>query len=429
MKKSVPIIIVTNITSSRIQYVCEWIFVERIGRSFKLVTPDEAKSFQDVFISYGVPEIQADLNIDPSRWLEEGHVSEDVPRLMMYEGIPVPVWGRHHANTTPDLLGAIFWSLSRVEEYGNGKDKHGRFPAESSWAYQQNILLEPWVDRIVALLASSLNLETIETRSISPSIDIDDAFAFKGRGMRLISGLVGDIWHQRWDFLKARLRWIFGLSKDPFDVYEILEKTFETDVSRPLFFFLVADQINNLNNNISPDKEALKQLVQRISKHHDLGIHPSYQSMEDQTLVSSEKKTLEEISNKAIHRSRFHYLRYRMPHSFQGLISAGIQEDHSMIYPDAAGFRAGTAESFQWYDLTNERVTSLRIFPYLLMDRTLRDYMGYGPEQAIEMIREIYEKCQQLRVPFSWIWHNSTLSEVEGWGQYYQVWRFLSRLR
>lgn len=428
MKKNTPVVIVSSLTSPRLEYVCEWVFNERIGVDFSIVTPEEAKSFQDIFISYGVPETNARIFMDPSGWIERSYQTNERPHLKEFMGIPIPVWGKEHADIVPDLFGAIFWSLSRAEEYTEHKDKHGRYPASASWAHQNEMLTEPWVDRVVAFMASEINHETVENDRVRPSFDIDDAFAFKGRGWKVMTGMAGDVLYRRWDFFKARLHWLTGLKKDPFDAYEIIERQMHNSRIKPHFFFLVADESHQLDNNISPDEDALQELIKRISRRHLVGVHPSYRNLEEPVLVHKEKSTLESIASHDVGRSRFHFLRYRMPNSYRGLIEAGIEEDHSMIYPDAIGFRAGTAESFFWYDLANEEKTSLRIYPYSVMDRTLRDYMGFSPSEAVEEVRKLHEKCRQLRVPFSWIWHNSTLSEVEGWGEYYKVWHFVSRL-
>ena len=86
-----------------------------------------------------------------------------------------------------------------------------------------------------------------------------------------------------------------------------------------------------------------------------------------------------------------------------------------MGYPDQVGFRAGTSQSFYWYDLENDLQTKLRIHPFCVMDVTLKQYLKLNPEQAFRQVQQILVQLKALRGQFTIIWHNSSFYGREGW--------------
>ena len=65
-----------------------------------------------------------------------------------------------------------------------------------------------------------------------------------------------------------------------------------------------------------------------------------------------------------------------------------------MGFADEPGYRAGTSKPYFWYDLNSEKETALRVFPFVMMDATLKRYLGLSPDKAIEYSQKIYEKVK-----------------------------------
>jgi hypothetical protein len=84
-----------------------------------------------------------------------------------------------------------------------------------------------------------------------------------------------------------------------------------------------------------------------------------------------------------------------------------------MMYPDQLGFRASTSHPFYWYDLKNERTTSLLIHSPCIMDVTLKDYCKLSPDEAKETIENLRSTISQVNGRFEFIWHNSSFSEIQ----------------
>jgi hypothetical protein len=93
----------------------------------------------------------------------------------------------------------------------------------------------------------------------------------------------------------------------------------------------------------------------------------------------------------------------------------GIKEDYSMGYASCSGFRAGTCTSFLFYDLVSDCETNLVIHPFLVMDVTLKQYLGLNPGEALDRIYRLVEIVKAVNGTFTSLWHNESLSEHGVW--------------
>jgi hypothetical protein len=135
------------------------------------------------------------------------------------------------------------------------------------------------------------------------------------------------------------------------------------------------------------------------------GLHPSYACFEHPEKIAEEKKRLEEILNREITSSRFHFLRFRLPESYRLLEETGIREDFSMGFSAFPGFRAGTSLPFRWFDLKKNQAGNLLIHPFSLMDSS-RAFRG-KPKMALldEARRQLHSGIEQ-GFPIHCIFHN-----------------------
>ena len=140
-----------------------------------------------------------------------------------------------------------------------------------------------------------------------------------------------------------------------------------------------------------------------------MGIHPSWQSYLQAFTIKQEIKLLEDITGDSISKSRQHYIRMRLPESYQTLIECGIKEDHGMGYGTMNGFRASTSFPFYWYDLLNEKATSLKVHPFCYMDATSIFQHHHTADQAFTEMKFLAEACKIFSIPFVSIFHNNLL--------------------
>ena len=323
-----------------------------------------------------------------------------------------------------DVFAAVFYLLSRYEEYlPHEKDECGRYGYKNSLAYREGFLTLPliniWIKGFAEALRGKYSIFNIQCSIFNfvPTYDIDIAYSFKHKGwLRNIGG-----------FIKSpsaeRIRVLLNNERDPFDSYEILDALHEKYNLKPIYFFLLAQNNKLYDKNILPHKPGMQALIKQHAAKYTTGIHPSWQSGDDVSLLKKEKEVLEETTGKPVTISRQHYIRFNLPEGYRRLINAGITDDHSMGYGSINGFRASAATAFYWYDLEKEETTSLKIHPFCYMDANSFYEQHYTPEQAFDEMMHYYNICKEVNGTLITLWHNNFMGTdklYKGWGDVYK---------
>ncbi len=333
------------------------------------------------------------------------------------------------AATIPfDIFAATFYLLSRYEEYlPHVKDNFDRFPAEESLAYKNNFLEKPlidiWAYKFRELLKEKFPSYQFENRKFTyvSTIDVDMAFCFKHKGIvRNIGGYFSDLLKFKLVEIWNRTLVLLGFRLDPFDTFEELISLQKQYGITTTFFFLVGDY-TTYDKNISSSNSKLKSLIKSIADYADVGLHPSYFTMKNEALLKKEKLRLENILNRPVLKSRQHYLRLDMPETYQNLINLEVQEDYTMGYAAYYGFRASTCTPFYFYDLDYEIQTPLKIYPFAVMDGTLRDYLELSNKRAYEVIIRLAREVKKVEGTFITLFHNDTVSNTGRWRRWKKV--------
>jgi hypothetical protein len=192
---------------------------------------------------------------------------------------------------------------------------------------------------------------------------------------------------------------------------------------KPRYFFLVPEKTGKYDRNIPPKETALQGLIKQHADKYEIGVHPSWQSGNDLSLIKKEMETIENISKKKSSISRQHFIRFTLPDTYRHLIQAGISDDYSMGYGSINGFRASITTSFYWYDLEKEEQTSLLIHPFCFMDANAFFEQKLSPEQALDEILSYYKKIKNVNGQMVTIWHNTFLGTdkmFKGWREVYE---------
>jgi hypothetical protein len=221
----------------------------------------------------------------------------------------------------------------------------------------------------------------------------------------------------RWDVL-------FNKKKDPFDSYEWLDSLHLYCRTRAYYFFLLAKKQRGVDKNISPARPEMRSLVGYHASGYTVGIHPSWQSGDEEAVLMEEIDLMEEITGSPVKYSRQHYLRMSLPQTYRRLIDTGVEKDFSMGYGSANGFRASISSSFYWYDLKAEKRTSLMLFPFCFMDANCFYEQRMSPNEAFAELMDYYRKIKQVNGLMVTIWHNQffgTDPAFAGWKEVYEV--------
>ena len=418
------ITVYSSIKSSRLEYVLNFIFKNLLEIEFKWT--QDSTNLDGVIINYSDENFSfQNYQIRPSGFLVDGNW--DFKKYIFLKNKSNNFFPQKKGDHDFDILSSIFFIISRMEEYYNKDyDEHHRFISSNSILVklnlEQNPIVDQWCFSLLSQLNAKFNVELTSPRKFHQysTFDIDNAYAFKGKSLsRSLGSFFKDLISFRFYKLKQRLEFLLGKTKDPYDNYDYILEFLKTNQLKSIFFFLLGDYAK-MDKNIDHNHPYILNLIRSIYKNHLIGIHPSYKSFNNLETLKMEISRLDKITSKTII-SRFHYLKFTLPKSYQILLKSGIKQDYSMGYSDRIGFRAGTCTPFYFYDLENECITDLKIFPFAYMDGVLNDKLKFTPEYSSKLISKIKQEVKKVNGTFSAVWHNESLSNQDRWKRWRSV--------
>ena len=427
------LVLVPRVTG-RVMYVFDLMLSQLLGVEYELtVDAEQFEAFEGPKLHYGTQRLGDEPFVKAVELLFERHIHEQTFRTVSFEGTVAPyaVYGK--GNLMPfDVFAASFFLVSRYEEYlSQVRDQYGRFRAESSWMFENGMLQKPlvniWALAFVRCLSKHYPDLPIKQKRFEfvPTYDVDAAWAYKSKGLyRTVGGFVKDLASGDRERIRERHQVLRGKRKDPFDSFDFqfeLQKEFKL---KPIYFILCGDYDTN-DKNISIRKAPFQALIKRLGDYADVGIHPSFSSYLDTEKLRKEINGLSEVLHRPLTKSRQHFLRMNLPRSYQKLIELDISDDYTMGFASQAGFRAGIADTFRFYDLENDMVTNLCIHPFALMDGTMRDYLNLDVEASLNLAKQLVDEVKAVGGTFIYLTHNETLGGEKRWVGWPEMYRRL----
>lgn len=406
------VLLYSSTYSPRLLYSCTYLLTELLGLPLSITLDEQTfKNFSGPKINYSPTAIGADeFQIEPVALLFQQNIQPQTIDCFAFEQQKA-FFKTSDGDFAFDIFAASFYLISRYEEYlPHHKDAYGRYAHDNSIAFKEGFLQWPLVNIWVGYLATALQQKfpALQIKrpsfAFTPTYDIDIAYAYRHKGW----------WRNMGGFLKApsleRCKVWCGLQKDPFDVYDWLHALHESFQLKPHYFFMVAEKNSRYDKHILPGK-ALEALIVQHAKKYALGIHPSWQTDGEEILVSKEVRRLSALAAQPVPSSRQHYLRFSLPEGYQTLLQVGITAEYSMGYGSINGFRASVASPFNWYDLANEKETSLRVHPFCFMDATALFKQKITPAEALEELLHYHAICKANNGTMVTIFHNHLLAD------------------
>ena len=431
------LLIFSDKITSRLQYTFKVIFSEVLGIEFELTkNRDEFKSFEGPKFSYGNQAPEESLHFISDDLLFSKGINISEPEIIEFSGVKALFPVLQQNRTIPyDPFAATFFMLSRYEEYMPYKrDQFGRFDCKDSIAYKQGFLRKPvvniWIRQIAEILRKNYpGIEFHQKKyNFIPSYDIDIAYAYRLKGVtRTLLGYIKALLKADINEIRERTAVLMGQMQDPYDTYDYQLSLQKTCNLKPIYFILFGNY-GPLDKNLPVNHTGFHALIKHIADYAEVGIHPSFTSHENFSLLEQEVHNLSNVLNTEIKKSRQHYLKIALPHAYRNLLKLDIADDYSMGYPSEPGFRAGICHSYNFYDIDYEAETRLRIHPLAIMDGTLKDYMKLSPDEAIHEIKQIIDEIKAVDGTFISLWHNESLSGKKRWIDWRRVYEALIRM-
>lgn len=410
----------------RLTYIANELFNRRLGIDVKVTSSvNEIEQYQGAKINYSHHVLSGCLHIKPHDILfDTGIVNYSISAKHHHEWDTL-IW-EQQGSIPFDVLAASFYLLTRYEEYLPHKvDDHGRFHPEQSLAIEYGFIETPLIDKWALLVKQTLENQFGIIPCNPPSyrflstIDIDTAYLYKGlENLRQLRKTIKSATLLRFDKLAEQVQVLHRNAQDPYDTYEYLDDVIK---DRKFLYFILCGGETEFDEAIPLETPEMQALIQQLAERYPLGIHPSYASYDNHSLIASEKTALENASGKKIYQSRQHFLRFKLPHTYNALIEQGITEDYSMGYAKACGFRASTAHPFLFFDVEQNQVTTLMVYPTTIMDVSLKLVMNLTISSALQKVEQLIQEVKQVNGMFISLWHNSNLSETNEWLEWREV--------
>jgi hypothetical protein len=425
------ILIYSHTLSNRFKYVTELIFKSVLNCNYELT--DDLNYFQSKDIpkiAYTTTPINAQVYMCSNPILFETDIKSELPIAKKeFEDFP-----KFFASQTPDFLGydifaMVFYFASRYEEYlPTETDKHQRFQAENSIAFQYNCLQIPFLNNAILDFSKKIKhtFPPIELYkrpfNFLSTIDIDNAFAYANKGFkRNCGGFVKDVFSFRLKNAAERLVSNLNEKKDPYNTFEFINQLSDETKTALQYFVLIGDY-SDYDKNPHFENKGFQQLLKSLSSKFKLGLHPSYFAFSKTEKINEELTRLEFILKDKVTSARCHFLRINFPETYRSFIKNGITDDYTMIYASQCGFRTGLCMPYKWFDLERNEQSPLTIHTSVIMEGTLRDYNKLSSQNSLNTSLQLLAEVKKHGGEFISIFHNDSFTKNNSeWVKLYQT--------
>jgi hypothetical protein len=406
--------------TERMSYGADLLFRVCLGLEVRWNEPNDVDHSSDSYtICYGPNSISCPIH--SISFSQDEQAQSAGVKWVEYSGYKFPCEVLGLKDLQFDPLAAVVFCACRWEEIvSNEKDEHDRYIGSNSSAHKHGMLSSPLLEILASLLAKELGVEDIPSEKdyeFIPTIDIDIAYAYRGRGvLHSIGAGLRDLLLLRFQNLTKRFQVVVRGETDPYDTYKWLIDIHKGNNLPSRCFVLRAEKKSPYDVGLDPRE--VDVLISSLEENWTVCWHPSYASTKKDSLIFNREKNEFPSPTDVV---RTHFLRGNTE-IWSKLVEQGITHDYSMGYSDLPGFRAGMSRPFPAFDLHLNEPMPLIIHPVAVMDSTLKSYMKLTPDEAIQVVSEISDSVKKVGGTMVTLWHNTSVSDFgiwKGWQRVY----------
>ncbi|RJS81947.1 hypothetical protein CW713_05725 [Methanophagales archaeon] len=293
------------------------------------------------------------------------------------------------------------WDLfTRKEEYNPLLlDQYNRFPYYLS---KHRNIFEPRVSKF--LIENGLNVEYPEDKKFAVCLthDIDVVYLsnsgimlnvakllknrqFKG-AFKVLFNNVNKKWNPWWNFK---------------DIMALEEKY----GAKSSFYFLTLNEEDlDFNFKVEDLKYELENIV---DNGWEVGLHGGRRAYNNLIEIKEKKQRLEKVLGKKVIGYRNHFLKFKVPDTWELLSKAGFKYDTTFGYADCVGFRNGICHPFKPFNLVTDKMIDILEISLTIMDFTLFDYMKLDMEGAWKTTKLLIDTVEKYSGVITILWHNT----------------------
>lgn len=313
----------------------------------------------------------------------------DSPRLFSYlhsKSIPI-LYGKPIIKQEDDklycgidIIGTIFFLLTRWEESVLPKDKFGRCDENQLYTVKHGLHTRPFVNEYIDFLCflfSEVGVKICRPSLQKPKLklthDVDGLFRY-GSIESLLRNIGGDILRKKSmkttiKTLRNYVAYRKGKTLDPYDSFDVLMDISEEVGTKSEFYFIPSYKGEpDARYDIRDPK--VKQIIDHIAdRGHVVGIHPSMNTYNNPEQFKEEVRRMRNLY--PVTCGRHHYLRVQTPETYRMWEDNGLTADSSVGFSQNVGFRSGCYTPYPLFDFKNHRQLSIIEYPLLIMDTAL----------------------------------------------------------
>jgi peptidoglycan/xylan/chitin deacetylase (PgdA/CDA1 family) len=313
------------------------------------------------------------------------------------------------------------WDLfTKKEEYNlTFSDQYERFPYYLS---SQRDVFDPKVSGF--LVENGLRPEYPDGKKFAVCLTHDIDFVYPEKMYTIVETAKAFAKGNLIDAVKMPFSRISKKCNPYWNFREIMELEAKYDAKSSFYFLALNPGENDFNYKIE-DLEAELKFIS--DQGWEVGLHGGYESYKSLEDLKEKKYRIEKVLGKQVIGYRNHYLRFKVPDTWELLSKAGFKYDTTFGYHDCAGFRNGLCHPFRPFNRnTGEQIDILEL-PLIIMDRTLlKDYMRLDVKKAWELIKRLIDKVEQYNGVVTVLYHNNTLNEGENRKCYEKLLKYAS---
>jgi len=339
-----------------------------------------------------------------------------------------------------DIIANVFYFLSGWQEvFSRERDGFDRFPAQSSLQAKFDLLHVPVVNQYFSILERWLAEAGFHAEATRrPFGEAEFALCFTHDVDYLQKWTKGIIYREVVEYFLLnerkkkladrvqRLSSFLRSAKPSADPYRVsLQQLLDAEEAKGISatYFLKTGVSDKRDVRYSLRRWYGKTLLEMLQHGtHEIGLHPSFRSYKDHTIMAEEKHKLERLVG-SVKGVRQHYLRLSIPSTWRIQDSLGFLYDATGGFADHEGFRFGYAGVFRVFDIDTWKPMKLLELPLLAMDGTFQSYRHIPPEHAFSIIHTLIDSVKRYRGAAALLFHNTIYDTFDyaGWGDVFEA--------
>jgi hypothetical protein len=187
------------------------------------------------------------------------------------------------------------------------------------------------------------------------------------------------------------------------------------------FYFLVLDPAEyDYTYRIEDCESVLGEIVDR---GYEVGLHGGHTSYISSQEIKLKKERLEKLLNKRVTGYRNHFLRFKVPETWEYLHEAGFFYDTTLGYSDCVGFRNGMCHPFKPFNLKTGKPIEILEIPLNIMEMTYQHKMNLDNNKSWELTKQLIDTVAQYHGVLTLVFHNVAFMQDQ-WKFYEKILKY-----